>query len=111
MSTDERIRRLERAVDRLLMVAIAGRQDTFQTLNQVNPNPVDPEVAAALDIIANEGKGMIARGAVKKRRKVSKYARAYGRNYKALRKKHPRAQHATIVKKAHAQTKRQMKKK
>ena len=111
MTMDERIRRLERAVDRLLIAAIAGRQDTFQTLNQVAPNPVDPEVALALDRIANEGKSMIAQGAVKKRRKVSKYARAYGRNYKALRKKHPRAQHATIVKRAHAATRRQMKKK
>lgn len=108
---DDRIRRLERAVDRLLVAAIAGRQDTFQALNQVSPSPVDPEIAAALDIVANEGKSMIARGAVKKRRKVSKYARTYGKNYKALRKKHPRAQHATIVKRAHAATKRQMKKK
>lgn len=111
MSIDERIRRLESAVDRLLIATIAGRQDTFQTLNRVAPSPVDPQVAAAIDLLANEGKSMIAQGAVKKRRKVSKYARAYGKNYRAIRKKHPRAQHATIVKKAHAATKRQMKKK
>ena len=45
----------------------------------------------------------------KPKRKVSKYARAYGQAYKALKRKHPRAQHRTLVKRAHAAAKRQMK--
>lgn len=45
----------------------------------------------------------------KKKRKPSKYNKAYGANYKRLRKKHPRAQHATLVTRAHAATRKQMK--
>ena len=45
-----------------------------------------------------------------RRRKVSKYARAYGAAYKALKKKHPRSKHATLVKRAHAEARRKMKK-
>ena len=46
----------------------------------------------------------------KRKRKVSKYARAYGAAYKALKKKHPRAKHATLVKRAHAEARRKTKK-
>lgn len=53
-----------------------------------------------------------AKGAVKKtKRKVSKYAREYGKAYKSLKRKHPRAQHRTLVKKAHAVAKKTAKKK
>lgn len=38
----------------------------------------------------------------KRKRKPSAYGRAYGAAYKRLRRKHPRAQHKTIVKRAHA---------
>ena len=48
--------------------------------------------------------------APKRKRKVSKYARAYGAAYKALKKKHPRSKHATLVKRAHAEARRKMKK-
>ena len=48
--------------------------------------------------------------AKKAKRKVSKYARAYGAAYKALKKKHPRAKHATLVKRAHAEARRKSKK-
>lgn len=47
----------------------------------------------------------------KRKRRPSKYNRAYGANYKKLRKKHPRAKHATLVTRAHAATRREMKKK
>jgi len=45
-----------------------------------------------------------------RRRRVSKYARAYGAAYKALKKKHPRSKHATLVKRAHAEARRKTKK-
>ena len=41
-----------------------------------------------------------------KKRKASAYAKAYGAAYKRLKKKHPRAQHKTLVKKAHAEARR-----
>jgi hypothetical protein len=46
----------------------------------------------------------------KRKRKVSKYARTYGAAYRALKKKHPRSKHATLVKRAHAEARRKMKK-
>lgn len=53
-----------------------------------------------------------AKGVVKKtKRKVSKYAREYGKAYKMLKKKHPRSKHQTLVKRAHAVAKRTVKKK
>ena len=55
--------------------------------------------------------GAVAAGKAPKKRKASAYGKAYGRAYKRLRAKHPRAQHKTLVKRAHAAAKRQMKKK
>lgn len=59
----------------------------------------------------SEGAKMASQGTKKKKRKVSKYAKAYGANYKKLKKKHPRSKHATLVTKAHAATRKEMKKK
>lgn len=49
----------------------------------------------------------------KKKRKVSAYQREYKKQFKALKKKHPKTQFKTLVKRAHAATraKRKMKKK
>jgi hypothetical protein len=52
----------------------------------------------------------VAGSAKKAKRKVSKYARAYGAAYKALQKKHPRSKHATLVKRAHAEARKKTKK-
>lgn len=41
-----------------------------------------------------------------KKRKVSAYSREFGRQYRALRKKHPRMSHGEITKKAHAATRK-----
>lgn len=110
MSTDERIRMLEAKLDALLISAITYNNDTAQAINSVAPNPVPDRVAVALDLIANEGKQMIAQKVVKKRRKASAYGRRYGAAYKRLRKKHPRAKHTTLVKRAHAEARRGKKK-
>lgn len=71
--------------------------------------------ALAMSITAQEGPVAMAEQATigqakKAKRKVSKYARAYGAAYKALKKKHPRSKHATLVKRAHAEARRKMKK-
>lgn len=71
--------------------------------------------ALAMSITAQEGPVAMAEEATigqakKAKRKVSKYARAYGAAYKALKKKHPRAKHATLVKRAHAEARRKSKK-
>lgn len=68
-----------------------------------------------MSITAQEGPVAMAEEATigqakKVKRKVSKYARAYGAAYKALKKKHPRAKHATLVKRAHAEARRKSKK-
>lgn len=72
--------------------------------------------ALAMSITAQEGPVAMAEQAVgkqakKAKRRVSKYARAYGTAYKALKKKHPRSKHATLVKRAHAEARRKMNKK
>ena len=71
--------------------------------------------ALAMSITAQEGPVAMAEEATigqakKVKRKVSKYARAYGAAYKALKKKHPRSKHATLVKRAHAEARRKTKK-
>jgi len=43
-------------------------------------------------------------------RKVSAYAKRYGREYKRLKAKHPRASFGSLSKKAHAATKKGLKK-
>lgn len=102
MISDERIRMLEAKIDALLIQVITQNTDTIQAINSVAPNPVPDRFAVALDMLANEGKGRIAKGAVKKRRKASAYSRRFGKEYKRLKKKHPRTKHATLMKRAHA---------
>ena len=67
-------------------------------------------VGAPMAMPAMAGESPAPAPAPKKKRKVSKYARAYGAAYKRLKKKHPRSKHATLVKRAHAEARRQMKK-
>lgn len=107
---EDRIRALESKIDALLMASITGPGDTLQTVNRASgltggPS-VDPRIAMLLDQLVTAQRAQVAGKAVKKRKKVSAYARRYGAAYKRLRKKHPRAQHRTLVKKAHAEAKR-----
>jgi len=44
-----------------------------------------------------------------KKRKVSKYQKRFGRELKSLKKKHPRTNPRTLMKRAHAATKRALK--
>lgn len=44
----------------------------------------------------------------KVKRKVSKYQKTFGKNLKALKRKHPRTQARTLMKRAHSMTKRQL---
>jgi hypothetical protein len=45
----------------------------------------------------------------KKRRKVSKYSREFGRQLKALKRKHPRSKIGSLMSRAHKLTKKVMK--
>jgi len=49
------------------------------------------------------------RAGTKARRKVSKYQREFGKNLKRLKKKHPRTNISTLMKRSHAATKRSLK--
>lgn len=65
-------------------------------------------------IEASQGRSMPSRAAsrsrslqpVKRRRKVSAYQREFGRQLKALKRKHPRTPTSKLMKRAHAATKR-----
>ena len=46
---------------------------------------------------------------VKQTRKVSRYQKVFGKHLKALKKKHPRTQISTLMKRAHRLTKRELK--
>ena len=46
----------------------------------------------------------------KVKRKVGKYQRAFGKNLKALKRKHPRSQIGNLMKRAHRMTRKEMKK-
>jgi len=45
----------------------------------------------------------------KKRRKVSKYSKEFGRQMKALKRKHPRSKMSSLMSQAHVKTRRAMK--
>ena len=45
----------------------------------------------------------------KVKRKVGKYQRAFGRNLKALKRKHPRSAIGALMKRAHRMTRKEMK--
>ena len=45
----------------------------------------------------------------KKKRKVSKYQRAFGKHLKKLKRAHPKTQAKTLMKRAHRLTKKQLK--
>lgn len=45
----------------------------------------------------------------KTKKRVSKYSRELGRQYKKMKKKFPRSKHASLLKKAHQATKRMLK--
>jgi len=57
------------------------------------------EVAYAAPVVAAEKKA---------KRKVGKYQKVWGRKYRALRDKHPRTARGTLMKKAHRQTRTEM---
>lgn len=67
--------------------------------------------SAVQGFVEGTSTGAVAAGRAPKKRKVSAYARAYGKSYKRLKAKHPRSKHATLVKRAHAEARRLMKKK
>ena len=70
---------------------------------------------AALQMSGQVGNGIIANRSetvatnMPKRRKVGKYQKTFGRNLKALKKKHPRTQINTLMKRAHRMTRRDLK--
>jgi len=60
----------------------------------------------------SEGATNIARitpGKIKKKRKVSKYSKEFGRQLKALKKKHPRSKIGSLMSQAHVKTRKAMK--
>lgn len=73
--------RLERAIFEL----VAGSGDTLQTLQPAFASRgLTPEAAAFLDRVAQPGRDRIAMGVVKKKRKVSKASKKYGRAFKRI---------------------------
>ena len=76
--------RLERAIFQLIAPG-----DTLQTLQPVIAGagvPLSPEVAMALDQIAQPTQERIAMKAVKTKRKASAYSKRYGRAFKKVAK-------------------------
>jgi len=57
----------------------------------------------------SEGAILAAAPAKKKKRKVSKYSREFGRQLKALKRKHPRSKMSSLMSQAHVKTRRALK--
>jgi len=70
------------------------------------------ERISALTSGASAGKraGRSLRRKIKRTRKVSPYQKEFGRQFKAVKKAHPRTSVSMLMKKAHKNTKRKMKK-
>lgn len=58
----------------------------------------------------SEGASLSQRTPTKAKRKVSAYQKKYGQMYKKLKRKHPRMKFGVLSKKAHALTRKEMKK-
>jgi len=56
----------------------------------------------------SEGATLVA-APKKKKRKVSKYSREFGRQLRALKKKHPRSKIGSLMSQAHVKTRKAMK--
>ena len=56
------------------------------------------------------GKRLARKITRKRKRKVSPYQKEFGRQFKAMKKKHPRTSVSVLMKKSHRATKRKMKK-
>lgn len=68
---------------------------------QLAQRACEPAVAA--------GKREVEKQKAKGKRKVSAYAKEFGRQYRLLRSKHPRMSHGQITKKSHIAAKRRFK--
>lgn len=82
-------------------------------------NEKDLIIKALVEMIERDGGSVTSRtidrvvakaSPQKKARKVSAYSKRYGREYKRLKAKHPRASFGSLSKKAHAATKKGLKK-
>ena len=58
---------------------------------------------------AHQVDSLEARAPAKKKRRASKYNKEFAKQYKALRKKHPRMTHGQITSKAHKASKKALK--
>ena len=107
---------IKMADERDLALAAALRQIAdAMVMSAASRAGVPPGIAATLPPAVEAGS---VRAAPKVKRKVSAYSRAYGRAYKALRRKHTLKSgklrkgytHKRLVKLAHAEAKRRRKK-
>jgi len=70
------------------------------------PNVPQPVVPATHQPVPQESEQVVPK---KKRKKVSKYSREFGKQLKALKKKHPRTPIQNLMKRAHTATKKALK--
>lgn len=73
---------------------------------QLAQRACEPVVKKGTRAAIKKGKSVARKGA----RKAGAYQKEWGRKLKALKKKHPRTPAATLMKRAHRETKRAMKK-
>jgi len=77
-----------------------------------NADPLNSPLVFSADEkkrIARRSASAGKRAGIKTRRKVSKYQREFGKNLKILKKKHPRTNISTLMKRSHRATKRSLK--
>lgn len=84
--------------------------EEYMRLIGMNPrrfygDAMEMEIARAYDRSLTLPEGTVT----KPKRKPSKYNREYARQFAILKKKHPRTQFKTLVKRAHAKTKKKLK--
>ena len=113
------------AKERAVINALVDNQLRLEQLiaNQASPlaglglrvSNADPFNSPLILSAAEKRKGAMRAGSAGKRagtkvkRKVSKYQREFGRNLKRLKKKHPRTNISTLMKRSHTATKRSLK--
>ena len=89
-----------------LAAALRALADAM-VLNAASTAGVPDQVAQAIPAVVDRGAQTVA---TKAKRRVSQYQRRWGANLKQLKAKHPRTAHATLMRRAHRMTRKEMKK-
>lgn len=82
---------------------------TSEELSEISRGGSRPKSTTPAMKMSRSTKFPVPKKTPKKKRKVSRYQKVFGKHLKALKKKHPRTDIAVLMKKSHRLTRRELK--